>query len=70
MLRVIFNGRRKSGRFDLEAIEIAVRSAMHRAGSTGLSKLLRFPARLPISCAFRVLAAPRLTTWVYVPNRC
>jgi len=55
-LRVIFNGRRKSGRFDLEAIEMAVRSALHQAGATALSKLLQFPApaadqrRLPCPC--------------------
>ena len=53
---MIFNGRRKSGRFDLEAIEMAVRSALHQAGATALSKLLQFPApaadqlRLPCTC--------------------
>ena len=40
---MIFNGRRKTGRLDLEAIEMAVRSAMHRAGATALTELLRFP---------------------------
>jgi len=30
LLRVIFQGRRKTGRLDLEALEMAVRSAMHR----------------------------------------
>src|ERR1019366_1333821 len=59
LLRVIFSGRRKSGRFDLEAIEMAVRSAMHRAGATALSKLLRLPApaadqlRLPCPCGLQ-----------------
>jgi hypothetical protein len=43
-LRVIFNGRRKTGRLDLEAIEMAVRSAMHHAGALALSELLQFPA--------------------------
>jgi hypothetical protein len=43
-LQVIFQGRRKSGRFDLEAIEMAVRSAMHRAGAAALTELLEFPA--------------------------
>jgi hypothetical protein len=43
-LRVIFNDRRKSGRVDLEAVEMAVRSAMHHAGAAVLSELLRFPA--------------------------
>src|ERR1035441_5086428 len=43
LLRVIFNGRRKTGRLDLEAIEMAVRSAMHHAGALALSELLQFP---------------------------
>ena len=56
ILRVIFNGRSKSGRLDWEAIEMAVRSAMHRAGATALTELLQFPApaadqrRLPCPC--------------------
>lgn len=41
---MIFQGRRKTGRLDLEAIETAVRSAMHRAGAAALSELLQFPA--------------------------
>jgi len=44
LLRVIFQGRRKTGRLDLEALEMAVRSAMHRAGAAALTKLLEFPA--------------------------
>jgi hypothetical protein len=58
-LRVIFSGRRKSGHLDLEAIEMAVRSAMHRAGATALSELLQFPApateqrTLPCACGRR-----------------
>jgi hypothetical protein len=43
-MRVIFNGRRKAGRLDLEAIEMAVRSAMHQAGAAALTELLQFPA--------------------------
>ena len=43
-MRVIFNGRRRTGRLDLEAIEMAVRSAMHQAGAAALSELLQFPA--------------------------
>ena len=55
-MRVIFNGRRKTGRLGLEAIEMAVRSAMHHAGAAALSELLKFPAptfdqrRLPCPC--------------------
>jgi hypothetical protein len=43
-LRVIFNGRRKTGRLDLEAVEMAVRSALHQAGAAALSEILRFAA--------------------------
>jgi hypothetical protein len=42
-VRAIFTGRRKTGRLDLEAIEMAVRSAMHRAGAAALNELLQFP---------------------------
>jgi hypothetical protein len=42
-LGVIFQGLRKTGRLDLEAMEMAVRSAMHQAGATALTELLRFP---------------------------
>ena len=41
-MRAIFNGRRKTGRLDLEAVEMAVRSAMHQAGAAALSELLQF----------------------------
>ena len=44
LLQVIFSDRRKTGRLDLEAIETAVRSAMHRASAAALSQLLQFPA--------------------------
>ena len=43
-MHVIFCGRRKTGRLDLEAIEMAVRSALHRAGAAALTELLQFPA--------------------------
>jgi hypothetical protein len=43
-LRIIFSGRRKTGRLDLEATEMVVRSAMHQAGATALTKLLEFAA--------------------------
>jgi hypothetical protein len=42
-LRVLFNGRRKTGHVDLEACEMMMRSAMHRVGAAGLTQLLRFP---------------------------
>jgi hypothetical protein len=43
-LRAIFNGRRQSGRLEMEATEMVVRSAMHQAGATVLTKLLQFPS--------------------------
>ena len=55
-MRVIFEGRRKTGGLDLEAIEMAVRSALHRAGAAALTELLQFPVpaggerTLPCSC--------------------
>ncbi|MEO7145601.1 MAG: ISKra4 family transposase [Bryobacteraceae bacterium] len=55
-MRVIFNSLRKTGRLDLEAIEMAVRSAMHRAGAAALTELLQFAApatgqrSIPCSC--------------------
>jgi hypothetical protein len=41
---VIFQDRRKTGGLDLEAIEMAVRSALHHAGATALTELLQFAA--------------------------
>ena len=38
---MIFQDRRKAGRVDLEAVEMAVRSAMHQAGAVALSQLLQ-----------------------------
>jgi hypothetical protein len=43
-LQVVFEDRRKTGRLDLEATEMAIRSALHRAGAAALSQLLEFPA--------------------------
>ena len=41
---MIFHGRRKTGRLDLEAIEMVMRSALHQAGAAALTELLHFPA--------------------------
>jgi hypothetical protein len=53
-LRVVFSARRKTGCVDLEAIEMAVRSAMHHAGATALTELLQFPTpaagQRPLPC--------------------
>jgi hypothetical protein len=37
LLRRVFAERRKSGGIDLEAVEMAIRSALHRAGAAGIS---------------------------------
>lgn len=39
-----FAQRSKEGRLDLEAVEMAMRSALHRAGAAALSRLLQFSA--------------------------
>lgn len=43
-LRVIFSQRRQGQSLDLEAVEMAMRSALHRAGAAALTELLQFPA--------------------------
>jgi hypothetical protein len=43
LLHIIFQERRQTGRLDLEAIEMALRSALHHAGATALGELLQFP---------------------------
>jgi len=54
-LRVLFQDQRNTGRMDLEATEMALRSALHRAGAAALSQLLQFPAPRG---AGRTLACP------------
>ena len=44
LLQVVFGAPRKSPALDLEAVEMAVRSAMHRAGAGALSRLLSMDA--------------------------
>jgi hypothetical protein len=41
---VVFRDQRQTGRLDLEAVEMAMRTALHRAGAAALTELLRFPA--------------------------
>src|SRR5712671_4710272 len=43
-LRVVFEDRSKTWRLDLDATEMAMRSALHRSGAAALSQLLEFPA--------------------------
>ncbi len=42
LLGRIFAQRRHSGRTDLEAVESALRAALHQAGATALSELLQY----------------------------
>lgn len=44
LLGRLFAPRDKDGRLDLEAVEMAMRSALHRAGAAALTELLRFSA--------------------------
>ena len=54
-MQVLFQDQRNTGRIDLEATEMAMRSALHRAGAAALSQLLQFPAPRG---AGRTLACP------------
>lgn len=51
---MIFAERHKTGGLDLEAVEMALRTALHAAGAAGLSELLRLPSptqpSLPCCC--------------------
>ncbi len=53
---MVFSGRRKTSQMDLEAIEMAVRSALHHAGAAALTELLQFPVpaddqrQIPCAC--------------------
>lgn len=53
MLDVVFAGLRKSGQFDLEAVEMATRSAAHQLGAKVLERLLSAPEEFApsIACA-------------------
>jgi hypothetical protein len=54
LLEVIFQGLRKSGQFDLEAVEMATRAAAHQLGAMVLQNLLNtaasFPAQVRCGC--------------------
>jgi hypothetical protein len=56
LLGRVFGQRRNNGRTDLEAVESALRTALHQAGAAALTQLLQFPApasdqrQLPCSC--------------------
>ena len=67
---MIFTGLRQSGRLDLEAVEMATRAAMHRAGATVLEELLErqppAPRQVPCGCgqqaAYRERRPKRMLT--------
>jgi hypothetical protein len=42
-LQRIFTDRHKTGRLDLEAVEMAIRSTVHQTGADAVTELLRFP---------------------------
>ena len=54
ILTVVFTAWRKTGRVDLEAIEMLVRGSMHQAGAKTLSHLLSMSgprlAKVPCAC--------------------
>jgi hypothetical protein len=47
LLQLIFSERRKTVHLDLEAIEMAIRSALHQAGAAALTELLQFAPPAP-----------------------
>lgn len=47
----MFAGNRKSGKFDLEAVEMLVRDALHHAGAAALEQLLSMPSCQPAQTA-------------------
>jgi hypothetical protein len=49
LLPRIFAGRRQTGELDVEAVELAFRTALHAAGAAGLTELLRQPGPVPTS---------------------
>jgi hypothetical protein len=59
LLAVIFAARRKTGKVDLEALEMATRAALHRAGAAVLEELLAAEASVPGK--FPALAGSRPT---------
>ncbi len=54
-MRTIFHEQRKTGRLDLEAVEMALRAGLHRAGARALSQLLQWS---PPAAGERTLPCP------------
>lgn len=53
LLEIFFAARRKGGALDLEAVEMATRTALHRAGAAVLTELLAAPEEFPSRVACR-----------------
>lgn len=57
LLEAVFGGLRKSGHFDLEAVEMATRATAHQLGAKMLERLLNTPAEfgrdIPCPCGSR-----------------
>ncbi len=70
LLALIFAERSKTGRTDLEALEMALRSTLHRVGATALSQLLRFsePSAdqrvLPCECGHQARYRELRSRWI------
>ena len=70
VLRIVFQDRRKTGGLDLEALEMAMRTAMHQAGAAAMSQLLRYEPPTPCSTRSRYPTAQYLTTNCISVPRC
>jgi hypothetical protein len=74
LLRLVFEDQHKTGRLDLEAVEMAMRAAMHQAGAAALSHLLRcdppdpdkreIPCRCGQKARYREMRSRRILTVV------
>ena len=72
LLSLLFAERKQTGGIDLEAVEMALRAAMHQAGAAALSQFLQFPEpaaeqrAMPCPCGhqarYRELRARRIVT--------
>ena len=72
LLGLLFAEHKKTGQFDLEAAEMALRSALHQAGAAALTQLLQFPEpaadqrKIPCECgqkaSYRELRTRRVLT--------
>jgi hypothetical protein len=68
LLGRVFAQRRKDGRTDLEALESALRTALHQAGAAALSELLQFETQRQISVSCRAHVAITPNTRKSAPN--